>query len=123
MAKVKIGGKEYTTEALRFKQLKRAFPLIQKSQKDIKAAQEEGREMDPIEGMETAIQIVAIALERTNSDMTAEKIEDEITLEECRQLQDTIVEIVTESGFEVSKPGEGAVAEGGASPSTETSTD
>jgi hypothetical protein len=122
MAKIIIGGLEFSTGPLKFKQLKKAFPLIKKSQQLLKDAKEADEEIDPIVAMENAIQIIAFALERENPEMTAEKIEEDISLEECAALNDAIVSIVTESGFEAAKPGEGLPAKGEASPSTETLT-
>lgn len=124
MATVTIGGQEYTTKPLKFKQLKKAFPLIKQSQELFQAAGEDKSQVDPIAMMETAIAILAIALERDHPEFTVEKLEEELDMKECQALQETIVEIVTESGFEAARPGEGAPAEGApASPSTGTSTE
>ena len=123
MATVKIGGQEYTTGPLKFKQLKKLWPIIQENQKLAKEAKDSGGQVDPMESMGNAIKIVHAALERTNPDLTVEKIEDEIDANECVALQTVILDILEESGFSV-KVGEAPVAEGApASPSTETSTD
>lgn len=123
MATVKIGGQEYTTGPLKFKQLKKLWPVILENQRIAKEAKDEGRQIDPIESMGNAIKIVAAALERTNPDLTADKIEDEIDASECVELQTVILDILEESGFQL-KVGEAPAVEGAqASPSTETSTD
>jgi hypothetical protein len=123
MATVTIGGQEYTTGPLKFKQLKKLWPVILENQKLAKEAKDGGRQLDPIESMGNAIKIVAAALERTNPELTAEKIEDEIDANECVALQTVILDILEESGFQL-KVGEAPAVEGAAaSPSTETSTD
>jgi hypothetical protein len=129
MAKVTIGGEEFVLSPLKFKQLKKAYPLILRNQElDREAealAKETGKpkQVDPIGAMDNAIAILAIALERDHPEMNADKIEDEITLAECASLNEAIVDLITESGFEVARPGEGEAAEGEASLSTETLTD
>lgn len=133
---VKIGGQDYDLAPLKFKQLKKAYPLILDNQRLNEEAKAKTAEMhasgelpedqsvrvNPIEAMGNAIAILAIALEKTHPQLTLDKIEEDISLEECAGLNDTIIALITESGFEVAKPGEGAAEEGAASPSTETLT-
>ena len=117
--KVTIDGKDYVLPVMKFKTLKRAFPIMEEIQ---------GSE-DPIAMSEAAIKVVSMALmqEPAHKDMTPEHIEDVITAEETFALAPVIFAMMQDSGLipksaklELASPGEAEGAE--AAPSTETST-
>lgn len=117
-AKITINGTEYTVPVMKFKQLKAAFPLIQKS-----------READsPIEIASAAIEVVSLAMRIEHDQMTPEWLEENMSILETKHLGEILLDIMKDSGLisdDVSiQLGEvaGAAAPVPAAPSTETST-
>lgn len=112
--KVSIGGQEYEVpaDAFTFKVFKKVWPWIEK-------VMAQGANTPPMEAMEGAVRIVAAALEKTNPDLTYEKIEDSISATEIGELAEKVPLMMEKAGL---TSGETKPPAAGAKPSTETGT-
>lgn len=117
--KVTIDGQEYNLPVMKFKTLKKAFPIIE----EVQASD------DPIAMSEAAIKVISMALLQNPAydKMTPEYIEDVIDAKETFELAPAMFALMQESGLipknaklELAASGEAEGAE--AAPSTETST-
>lgn len=115
MATIVIGGRVLTIPELNFRALKKIYPIVtgMKVMKD-----SDDLAMDAIEA---TIQIVSIALERSQTPMTPEEIEEAILQSELPGLQPAMIAMLSTNGM-VIRPGEPVPAEEEAKPSTGTST-
>lgn len=113
---VVIDGKAYDVPVMKFKQLKAAFPLIQQT-----------RDSDnPVDIAAAAIGVVSLAMMREHPHMTAEWLEDNMSITETKILGAVLLDIMKDSGLidegtEI-QLGEVAGAAEQVAPSTETST-
>lgn len=116
---VTIDGEVYNLPVMKFKTLKKAFPIIE----EVQASD------DPIAMSEAAIKVISMALMQNPAydKMTPEHIEDIIDAKETFELAPAMFALMQESGLipknakmELSSPGEAEGAED--APSTEIST-
>lgn len=118
--KITVDGTEYEVPPMKFATLKKAFPVI------LRVSQS----TDPLELAVGAIEVVSLAMHKTHPEMTPEWLEENLSIEETRDLADIITEISIESGLVTREEAERIAAEGGApsgeaagaAPSTATST-
>ena len=121
--KVIIDGKEYEPSLpLKFKAIKRVFPLAKQAQAMLERREEE--DFDPLALASVTIEIVSAALVKNHPECTPEFIEENCSMQELAALNGVFAAIMAESGFtrEAALQGEAEAEEGAASPSTETST-
>lgn len=115
-ASIKIDGTEYIIPTMKFKVLKRAFPIMMKS----------GDMTDPMELASLGIEVISMALMQTHPEMTPDWIEENIESSETFGLDKTLLQIMVDNGVmteEQLKGGENKPGEAkGAAPSTETLT-
>jgi hypothetical protein len=113
---VTIDGTSYAVPVMKFKTLKKAFPVVSK----LEASD------DLIEMTEAAFEVVSLALRQdpANEHMTTEWISDNIDIDESIALAETIQGMLVDSGLITKADGEVALSgeAEGAAPSTETST-
>lgn len=114
---ITIDGKVYDLPVMKFKQLKKAYPIIAKAQ-DAE---------DPMDMLDAAIEVLSIAMMREHDHMTVEWIEDNLDVSETPAIATVITDLMVQAGLItreeagkllVEDPGK----EAGAAPSTETST-
>lgn len=117
MTKITIDGTEYDIPVMKFKTLKRAYPIVV-------GVQSAG---DPLEMASGAIEVISMAMMQKHPDMTAEWIEENLTAPESKALPDVLMQLMVDAGL-VTR-GEATALAGEAPgvaltpPSTETSTD
>lgn len=118
MTKVTIGGTDYDVPPMKFKTLKKAYPIIM-------AARESD---DPMEVASVGIEVLSLAMTKQHPDMTPEWLEEEMFINETMALGEFIGQIMVDSGLVTEGDLKTALAGGasgefpGAAPSTETST-
>ena len=116
MTKVLIGGVERTTAApLAFRQWRKAWPafgrVVQQSD-------------DGLDNVEAMVEMVAAALEKApkpEDRLSLDEIFDQLTVLELNQLQEAVLSILEENGFNMGEAR--AVAAQATAVSTETSTE
>lgn len=89
MTKITVGGEEYTIKPLNFKTLKKAFPIVQRA----------AELTDPMEIADASVQVIALAMERTNKEHTLEWLEENLSMPETRALGEVVLDLVKESGL------------------------
>lgn len=89
MAKLRIGGATINIRKLKFKALKKVWPLIEKAQSS----------EDPMEQVDATMQIVYASYLRDNPDEKYEDFEDRFEADEAIALAETLQELMEESGL------------------------
>lgn len=116
MATIKIGGKDIELPILNLKTIKKIWPLVEGIQDN---------DDNLISLMDVVCQVLSIVLERSETPMTADEIEEALLGPEIPSVQDSVMDMLVESGLmQRTEAGGTAVGEAqGAAPSTETGTD
>lgn len=89
MAHLLIGGKSVVIRKLKFKALKRVWPLLEKAQTSD----------DPMEQIDATMQIVHASYIRDHGDVSFEDFEDMFESDEAIRLATTLQELMEESGL------------------------
>lgn len=89
MAHLLIGGKSVIIRKLKFKALKRVWPLLEKAQTSD----------DPMEQIDATMQIVHASYIRDHGDVPFEDFEDMFESDEAIKLATTLQELMEESGL------------------------
>lgn len=108
---------------VKFKALKKCWPALQRQFETNEKAQAaaklmlEGKpfempDIDPIESMSAAIEIVSAGLMQTDKAHTVDWVEENIDALECMQLGNVITEIMQKSGLIAKAPEGGAATQG-----------
>lgn len=116
MATIKIGGKDIDLPILNLKTIKKIWPLVE----GITDSEE-----NLIKLMDVVCAILSIVLERSETPMTADEIEEALLGPEMPLVQDSVMDMLVESGL-MQRTAAGGTEPGearGAAPSTETGTD
>lgn len=111
MTTISVGGEKYTVKPMNFKTMKKAWPLIMKSQQT----------EDPMEIASFAIEVMSLAMVRANPEHTADWLEENLSLPETNALGEAMFDLIKDSGLVEAKTGD-AGAEGKAQ-EVETSTE
>lgn len=116
MAKIKVDGTEYELPKMKFKTLKKAFPIVMGVQDS----------EDPMELADAAIQVISLAAIKKFPEWTPEWLEENMDADEVKGVTETMMDLMIEAGLMTRADattllGEAAGAQQ-APPSTETST-
>lgn len=105
--KITIGGQVIVIPELNLKALKKMFPLIKKMRviSPEELAQDDGSLS--MEALDNTVAVLEIALVRSKSPMTADQIEEALTVSEIPGLQPALLKILEMNGLKVQAPKSG----------------
>lgn len=89
MAKIKVDGTEYELPKMKFKTLKKAFPIVMSVQNS----------EDPMELADAAIQVISLAAIKKFPDWTPEWLEENMDADEVKGVTETMMELMIEAGL------------------------
>lgn len=89
MAKITVDGTEYELPKMKFKTLKKAFPIVM-------AVQETD---DPIAMADAAIQVISLAAIKKFPEMTPEWLEENMDADEVKGVTATMIDLMIEAGL------------------------
>jgi len=88
-AKISIDGKEFLVPVMKFKTLKKSYPIIQSVL----------GEDDPIAMASKAIEIISLAMMQEHHEMTADWLEDNMLVSETKDLDQIMMKMIVDSGL------------------------